>query len=580
MQFNVLGPLEVREGERAVYVGTGRQRTLLAILLLNANEVVSTDRLIDALWIAGPPPTAAKALQGHVSQLRKLLGQESLLTQSPGYVLRVERAQVDSSRFEDLVAEAAVAEPAQAARILREALLLWRGAPLPEFAFDEFAQPEIGRLEELHVTALERRIDADLELGGHSDVIGELATHIEQHPLRERFREQLMLSLYRSGRQAEALQAYQSARQALVDELGLEPSERLRQLQRAILSHDRALESPLPPAEEAPVRRFRGRRWWIAAAASLAAVTVGALVALGGESTALAVNANSIAVINAKTNRVTADVPVGSGPDAVAVGAGGVWVANRDDGTVTRIDPRTRRVVSTIGIGGDVSDIAVGFGSVWVADGNDGTLTRIDPSQNAVQATFRFASASSLAPQPVYSVTTGDRGVWVTRGDRLLRIDPVSGRVTLRVRLEPPVGLAEDQGTVWVTTTVDHVLRIDADSGAFTGKTSLPDRGLAPVLTDGSVWMIVGNPGEAPAATKVWQLNPATGSATATAPGAFGVDLAAGAGSVWLACSNGTVSRIDPATDQLAKTFRLGHEPEALAYGDGSVWVAVQSATG
>jgi DNA-binding SARP family transcriptional activator len=279
MEYRVLGPLEVVRQGRTLELGSGKQRTLLAALLLHANEVVSTDRLIDALWGERAPATAPKIVQGYVSQLRKLLAGESrsrdgsrdggvLLTRSPGYVLRLDDGQLDADRFTALLAKAraalAAGAPLEASTLLREALGLWRGPPLPEFAFDSFAQEEIARLEELHVAALEERIDADLALGRQVELVTELEALVSRHPLRERPRGQLMLALYRCGRQAEALQAYQDTRRVLVDELGIEPSRELAQLEQALLRQDPALdlvapEDP-PPAGAVEVAPMPGRR--------------------------------------------------------------------------------------------------------------------------------------------------------------------------------------------------------------------------------------------------------------------------------------------------------------------------------
>jgi DNA-binding SARP family transcriptional activator len=244
MQFGVLGPLEVREAGRELPLTGVKQRALLAILLLHVNEVVSSERLIDELWSEGMPGSGATALQVRVSQLRKTLGAggQLIVTQSPGYVLRLEHEQLDLQRFERLVAEAAASEPADASSMLREALLLWRGPALAEFAFDGFAQAAIGRLEELRLTALESRIEADLVLGRHNELAAELEGLVLEHPLRERLRAQLMLALYRSGRQAEALEVYRTVRETLVDELGIEPSTALQELERRILRQDPSLE--------------------------------------------------------------------------------------------------------------------------------------------------------------------------------------------------------------------------------------------------------------------------------------------------------------------------------------------------
>jgi DNA-binding SARP family transcriptional activator len=254
--FRVLGPLEVLEGDKPVSLGGRKQRTLLAVLLLHANEVVSADRLIDTLWGESPPDTAATALHGYVSQLRKVLEPDrpassaatTLVTREPGYVLRIEHGQLDLNRFEGLVrrARAALADrrPEQAAASLREALELWRGSPLSDLENEPFAQTEVPRLEELRVAALEEHFEADLALGRHRELIPELERHVDRHPLRERPRGQLILALYRAGRQAEALRGYQDARRTLVDELGIEPGSTLRALEQSILSQDPSLDLP------------------------------------------------------------------------------------------------------------------------------------------------------------------------------------------------------------------------------------------------------------------------------------------------------------------------------------------------
>ena len=242
MEFRVLGPLEVVQEGRAVALGGARQRALLAILLTRANEVVSTDRLIDDLWGDTPPKTAANTIQFYVSQLRKALGADRIVTRAPGYAIRVEAEELDLEVFERLAADG---EP-------RDALALWRGAPLADFAYEAFAQSEIARLEELRLAVFEQRIDADLAEGRHTELVGELERLVAEHPLRERLRGQLMLALYRAGRQAEALEAYQATRRALVDELGIEPGPALQELERAILRQDPALT---PAAEVAAPER-------------------------------------------------------------------------------------------------------------------------------------------------------------------------------------------------------------------------------------------------------------------------------------------------------------------------------------
>jgi DNA-binding SARP family transcriptional activator len=256
IDFGILGPLEVRREGQLVPVRGAKQRALLAALLLRANEIVSTDRLVDDLWGEEPPEAGAAALRVRVSQLRKALEVGSagnpIVTQPSGYVLQLEPGRLDLHRFELLAREAEGSEASIAAEKLREALSLWRGAALAEFASEPFAEPAIARLDELRLATLEKRVEADLALGRHADLVAELQALTAEHPLRERLRGQLMLALYRSGRQAEALAAYRDGRETLVGELGIEPSPSLQELERAILAQDRSLDlEPRPPAKRA-----------------------------------------------------------------------------------------------------------------------------------------------------------------------------------------------------------------------------------------------------------------------------------------------------------------------------------------
>ncbi len=276
MDFRILGPLEVLDEGRAIALGGSKQRALLVLLLLHANETLSTDRLIDELWGERPPANAAKTVQMQISRLRKALAGESggasagvVVTRERGYELTIDPERLDSHRFERLVAEGrsglAGGHPERAVSALEAALSLWRGAPLAEFAYEPFAQREIARLDDLRAAALEQLIEAKLALGGHAEVVGQLEALIGEYPYRERLRAQLMLALYRSERQADALQAYQNARRTLVEELGIEPGERLRELERAILAQDPELhlvaEEPgaAEPAVETPRSAFVGR---------------------------------------------------------------------------------------------------------------------------------------------------------------------------------------------------------------------------------------------------------------------------------------------------------------------------------
>lgn len=250
LEFRILGPLEVLVDGRPVQLGAAKQRAVLALLLFEGGRVVSTDRLLDALWSGEPPATAQASLQNFVSQLRKQLGQESIETRPPGYRVPLEHAELDLARVRRLADEGRAADPPRRARLLGEALAEWRGEPLPELAFEAFAREEIARLHELRLALVEEWAETELALGRHAAIVEELESALGAQPLRERLRGQLMVSLYRSGRQADALDVYRKGRELLVAELGIEPSPLLQRLHTSILRQ----EQPPNIAGTAPAR--------------------------------------------------------------------------------------------------------------------------------------------------------------------------------------------------------------------------------------------------------------------------------------------------------------------------------------
>jgi DNA-binding SARP family transcriptional activator len=257
MDFRILGPLEVRDRGGQIELRRRKVQALLAVLVLHAGEPVSSDALIDALWGETPPRTARAALQNYIAQLRRALGPGLVASRAGGYALEAGREQIDLGRFERLAAEGRAAEGAIRVEKLGEALALWHGPPLGDLAFEPFAAHEAARLEELRTATLEDLIDAQLSCGGGSELIAKLEELISEHPFRERLRGQLMLALYRSGRQADALQAYQDTRRTLVEELGIEPSAPLRELEQAILRQERSLEAAAERREAAPLEERR-----------------------------------------------------------------------------------------------------------------------------------------------------------------------------------------------------------------------------------------------------------------------------------------------------------------------------------
>jgi DNA-binding SARP family transcriptional activator len=283
VEFRILGPLEVLDGDRPVEIAGSKRRAVLALLLLHANEVVRTERLIDDLWGDHAPRNAAAALHSHVSRLRKALGPDVLVRREWGYVLRTNPESFDLGRFERLVADAEPLPARERSARLAEALQLWRGPALADLGGEEGLKGEIARLDELRLAIVERRIDADLEAGRNAELVGEIEALIAAHPLRERLRGQLILALYRAGRQVEALEVYRETRRLLADELGLEPSLGLRELERAILRQDPELAAAVAPIElnrGQPPPPEPGRRLYLGAVAVLVLAALAALAAL------------------------------------------------------------------------------------------------------------------------------------------------------------------------------------------------------------------------------------------------------------------------------------------------------------
>jgi YVTN family beta-propeller protein len=593
LEFRILGPLEVADGDVVVPLGGARQRALLAILLLNANEVVSSDRLIDELWGERSPDSGRTALQVRVSQLRKALGRAgaALLTRPPGYVLELDPEQLDLHQFERLVGEADTADPATAAAKLREALALWRGEPLAELAYESFAQRVIGRMQELRVAAIEKRIDADLALGRHAELVAELEELAAEHPHREYLRGQLMVALYRCGRQADALDTYRRARSALTAELGLEPGPELEALQKAILNHDRALlaDEPAvasPPRASSSSERIktadRSRRvaWLLVAAAAVigvAAVAAGIARLTNTGSTPLRVAPNSVAAIDIRNNAVVAAVPVGSGPGPISFGSGSLWVANGNDQTVWRIDPSTRRVLRTFSVGDSPDDIAATDSGTWVASSRNRATTmsvsRIDPQFNSVGPPTRIPV---VVPGDSGPVAVADGAVWVAPTSGLLtRLDPASGRIIRRVNTNVTAAAAAiGEGAVWVVDgDANTVTRVDP-TGLLTpiavgnGPSSI-------AAGAGGVWVVDSLDDQ------VVRIDPNTRAVTATiSVGRSPSNVAVGAGSIWVANSgDGTVTRINPQTETVTATIAVGASPQAIAFADGRAWVTVEART-
>ena len=582
VEFRILGQLQVLDGERELPLGSAKERALLAVLLLHAGAVVSRDRLIDELWGESPPPTAGKALNVHVSQLRKVLagnGSDAIVTRPPGYLLELEPERLDAVRFERLVAEArertAAGEIESARGLLGEALALWRGPALDGVELEAAARNEAGRLDELRLTAQMDRIDCDLALGRHERLVGELESLVAAQPLRERLRGQLMLALYRSGRQADALHAYRETREALVVELGIEPSVPLQRLERAILNHDPALELPagVPRDEAGPLAPPRGRRRIAAlalliAAAAIVALTL-ALWSRGGPG--VPVPPNSVAVIEPATNKVVVAVPVGVRPGPVAVGANAVWVGNADDKTLMRIDPRTRVVTKTFPLDGTPTGVAAGAHSVWVVYGRLGSVARVDPVFRSVGDPLHVAGRGYGYTSGDGAVTAAGAGAWVALGNSTVALISDDGTRVVRRGFAgaQPSAIALGDRTIWVANSgADSLSVLDPQTVEQLATVNVARRPRGLALGANAAWATAFDDD---AVSRV------VGSSSRTIPVGDGpLGIAFGAGSVWVANSlDGTISRIDPEQGKVVATIRVGHRPQAIAVGGGTVWVTV-----
>jgi len=567
MEFRILGPLEVVDDGRALRLGSGRQLALVGVLLVRANQVVSVDELVEDLWSGTPPRTAAKIVRNYASLLRRELG-DRLVTTSPGYLLRVEGGELDSEVLERAV------ESGDLDR-LTSALELWRGSPLSQLAYEPFAQNEIARLEELRLTALETRIDAQLELGQHTSVVPELEALAKQHPLRERLSGQLMLALYRSGRQAQALETYRSLRHNLDEELGIDPGPDARELERKILNHDPSLGAPQPdgPSQDRGKRRPRAALGWVFVAAAVVVAGIAALAAWDSNGGVGEVPANAIGVIDPQSNEVVEVITAGRRPGPVASGAGAVWVANLGDRNLTKIDrgDGSAAVVSLEGV--TPTGIAVGEGAVWVAHGLAGALSRVEPQFGRV--THVLDVTGRPYGTPFGGVTLGSDYVWAVFGDSTLaRIDPVAmGRSRTTLAGASSSAVAFGDGAVWVANAGDAtVQRFDPNTfeQGPVDEISVGRRPVAIAVGEGFVWVV------AEGDDSVTRVDPSTGSTSTIPVGEGPAAIAVGGGAVWVSnAGDGTVSRIDPNANAVVESIEVGNAPAGIAVVGDEIWVAV-----
>jgi YVTN family beta-propeller protein len=593
LEFRILGPLEVLGDAGPVHVGSAKQRALLGVLLLHANEPVSTSRIVDALWGESPPATADKLVQGYVHALRKQLGDGVVQTRSPGYAVALQGRTLDLAEFERLLETARSAPARQAVEFRRRGLALWRGGALAGVELEGHARHEAARLDELRLSTQIEQFDARLALGQHTELVGELETLVAAHPYQERLHAHLMLALYRSGRQADALEHYRSFRRALDDELGLQPGAELRELEAAILRQDPDLSAPAssvlaePAAakeplvdDAAPEPAPRRRRLVLSlgvAGLVLAVAALAAFVLRDGEPAPIIVAPNSVAVIDAETNLVVDTVQVGIRPGPIASEEGAVWVGNLDDRSLTRIDIETREVLSNLPVPATPHAIAFGGGAVWVVNGRLGSLYRVDPTLEAVSDPIQLADRSISFSGGGVAVDGGS--VWTVFGDSTLARVNASTREELGAGEAGggPSALAVGFDSVWVANSTESSVQRFSPSTFESGAIAEYPVGRSPAglaAGEGAIW--VTNRED----DYVTRLDAAVSSSPKLPipVGGGPIGIAVGDGAVWVANSrSGTVSRIDPDSNEVVKTIELGNAATGVVVVGNTIWVTVQA---
>lgn len=588
LDVRILGPLEVRDGDTVLRLGGPKQRALLVLLVLRANEIVSADRLVEELWDGSPPDDAATALQAHISRLRKALPDgTALLTRSPGYVLELGPHQLDRSRFDRLVDDGRAAveagDAASGAGLLGEALALWRGRPLADLENEPFARDVVARLDESWLAAIEARIDADLALQRHEELVAELTALVRAHPLREHLRAQLMLALYRSGRQAEALAAYADGRRVLVDELGLEPGPELQRLQQAILAHD-----PELVLDRARTASRRSRRLAPVAvmAGGVIAIVGAAIGLLGGDGSRrearVARDTGIVTGIDVRTGDEVGTFRAGRTPAALVARDGVVWMVDADARTLVRLDTQDG-TVETLATGATPTDVAVGDGSVWVADGRRLTSSQfVGPVAIAVaglDATTRTERVRVDLPEPRGAVSNlvddhlavSATAVWAVTADfAVARIDIRTGAITATSRAVSAAAVAAGGAGVWVLGVDGSVVRLDERSAGVIARRRVDVASAGSIAVgEDAVWVT------SPVEGTLWRLDPRGRSPGRTAIDPGITDVVAGASGVAVVNpSRSTVALIDAANATVRRVVSVDGVPRAAALDGDTLWVA------
>lgn len=594
IEYRVLGPLQVVVSGEERSVPGDKLQLLLARLLLERNRPVGADRLIDDLWGDRPPATARQSLHAHVGRLRRLLAaaddDSTLSNDGRGYVLRVDDEHLDAERFRELVATARVERRdgrlAAARERYRAALGLWRG-PVLDGVLLEDAHGERAELEELRLAALEERIDLDLQRGDAAEVVPELQQLVQREPLRERLWAQLMAALYASGRQADALAAYQDARRSLAA-LGLEPGPRLRELEQGILNQDSSLATT--PLRADSTRRPTLARPALAGLLGLAAIVIvvaGVAAARNDPPSAARgpatprVRANSLIEIDPATNRVVSSTTVGRGPDRIAATRDALWVANVEDRTVARISVATKEV-RVVGGAPVAFHLASGLnGDVWLSSFEEPVVTMIARRGQIVGGIHALAAAPLRVrlPGSAEALAVGGGYLWVTSPsdsggrDTVFQIDLRSRRLVSSLSVGAiPAFIAFGYGSAWVSNYRGDSVSVVRPGSRQPETVNVLGGPLGIAAGGGAIWVVTFWSQE------LVRIDPETRRVLRRIPvGAGPLDVAVGAGAVWVTNRDDrTISRIDPSTNMVVRTIRLAAAPHGVRVAHGRVWVTTQ----
>jgi DNA-binding SARP family transcriptional activator len=582
VEVRILGPLHVEGDAGIIDLGAPRVQSLLAILVLRAPRAVSVEDLVDGIWGESPPESAKHLVQVYVSQLRQRLGATSVTTHAAGYALALPESSIDVTAFGRCVqaARASRAEGrlAESLREYDEALSCWRGHVAAGTVVYGGATSLVARLDEAHFTASEERIDVSLALGQNETVIPELRQLTLAHPLSESICAKLMIALYRSGRQADSLSAYQDTRRALTA-VGLEPGPKLRAIERSVLQQDPDLlvaspqEAPVTPAltSETPVtERRRSKFIWLAPAVVvvIAGITAMLVPAAGRHHVPKpTVPRHSLGEIDAASGKLVGSVRVGPDPGPVSAAGGKIWVGDLADKTLSGVDAPTLRVGTTVGIARVPNAMQAAGRAVWIGNSFDGTVTRVDTVTNLVSSPRRPEPSSTGRLVLAY----GAGSLWVASQDRrLVRLDPGTGRLLARLsRPFGPQSLALGYGSLWIGLAARVGVMRASESTPAARIVPIGGRAFSVAAGAGSVWALTPENGE------LWRIDPRDDAVTGKIHLPAPQDVVTAGDSVWVTSTNGTLLRIDPRRLTVDRRIPLAGPPGGLTAGNGRVWVTV-----